>query len=68
MHSNNDNIYNIEIIIYDKADEVIKELFELLLYRCQTGLEISIKGSDFIFNCVNLLYYEWYKIIMVGHI
>ena len=27
MHSKNDNI---DIMIYDKADEIIKELFELL--------------------------------------
>ena len=36
MHSNSDNI---EIMTYDKADEVIKELFESTLYWYQTGLE-----------------------------
>ena len=30
MHSKSDNI---EIMIFDKADEVIKELFELLLKK-----------------------------------
>ena len=53
---------NIEIIIYDKADEVSKELFELLLKRYQTGLVTSMKGSDFIFDCVHLLYYQCHKI------
>ena len=36
MHSKSDNI---EIIIYDEADEAIQELFELLHKRYQTGLE-----------------------------
>ena len=44
MHSKSDNI---EIMIYDKADEAIQELFELLLFRYQTGQEESMKGSDF---------------------
>ena len=30
--------------------------------RYQTGLEISIKGSDFIFDYVNLLYDSCHKI------
>ena len=53
---------NIEIIIYDKADEVIKELSELLLKRYQLGLVTPMKGSDFIFGCVHLLYYQCHKI------
>ena len=48
-------------MIYVKADEVIKELKESLLPRYQTGLEESMKGSDFIFNCVNLLHYKFHK-------
>ena len=45
-----------------KADEVIKELFELLIYRYQTGIKTSMKGSDFIFDCVNLLHSGCHKI------
>ena len=52
MHSKNNNI---EIMINDKADEVIEELFQSPFSRYQIGLETSIKGSDFIFDCVNLL-------------
>ena len=36
MHSKSDKK---EIMIFDKADEVIQELFELLLSRYQTGLK-----------------------------
>ena len=53
IHSRSDNI---EIMINDKADEVI-EVFHSLLSRYQIGLETSMKGSDFVFNCVHLLNY-----------
>ena len=42
MHLKSDNI---EIMNYDKADEVIEEVFESLLNRYQIGFKISIKGS-----------------------
>ena len=51
-----------EIMIFDKADEVIKELFESLHSRYQIGLEASMKGSDFIFYCINLLHYKCCKL------
>ena len=59
MHSESDNK---EIMIYDKADNVTKELFESLLYRYQIGLETSMKSSDFIFDCLSLLYYKYHRI------
>ena len=43
-------------MIYDNTDEVIKKLLESLLSRCQIGLQTSIRGSDFIFDRVHLLY------------
>ena len=46
--------YIIEISIYEEADEVIQELFELLLLKYQTDLAELMKRSDFIFDCVNL--------------
>ena len=48
MHSKSDNI---EIMINDEADKVIKELFNSLKNRYQNNLE-SIKGSDFFFEYV----------------
>ena len=59
LHSKSDNM---EIMTRNKADEVIDELFESLLSRYQIGSETFIKGGDFIFNCVNLLYYKCHKI------
>ena len=54
MHSKSDNI---QIMINDKVDEVIKKLFDSLI-----GLEKSMRGSDFIFDCVHLMYYKCHKI------
>ena len=59
MHRSSDNIY---ILMGDETDEIIKELFESLLQRYQEGLEESIKGSEFVFNIVDLLEYKLNKI------
>ena len=53
MHSKSENI---KITINDEADEVKKELFDSLKSRYQNNLE-SMKGSEFFFNYVQLLYY-----------
>ena len=55
---------NIESMIYDNADDNIEEPFESLLNRYQFGLETSMRGIDFIFDCVHLLYSKCHKIIM----
>ena len=39
-----------------KEDEIMEELFQSLSLRCQIGLETSMKGSDFISNCHNMLH------------
>ena len=58
LHSNNDNV---EIMINDEANEVIKELFDSLQNTYQFNLE-SIKGSEFVFDHVNFFYYKCHKI------
>ena len=42
-------------MINDEANEVIKELFDSLKNRYQNNLE-SMKGSEFVFDYVNLFY------------
>ena len=37
---------NTKMMINDKVDEVIEELFQSLLLRYQIGLETPMKGSD----------------------
>ena len=48
MHSKSDNI---EIMISDEADEVIKKLFDSFKNRYQNNVE-SIKGSEFVFKFI----------------
>ena len=51
MHSKNDNI---EIMINDKPEKVIEELFQSFISSYQIGLETSMKSSHVIFDCVYL--------------
>ena len=53
MHSKSDNI---EIMIADETDEVIKQLFDSLKNRYQNNLE-SMEGSEFVFDYILLLHY-----------
>ena len=48
-------------MINDKADEVIEEPFRSPLSIYQIGLETSMKGSEFVFDCVHLLYDKCHK-------
>ena len=56
LHSKSDNT---EIMINDKADEVLGELFQSLLSRY--GLETSMKRNHFIFDSFHLLCYQFQK-------
>ena len=58
MRSKSDKI---EIMINDEAADVIKFFFELLKKRYQNNLE-SIKGSEFVLDYAQLLYYKCHKI------
>ena len=42
----NSKTENIEIMINDKADKVIEEVFQSLLSRYQIGLETTVKSSN----------------------
>ena len=57
MHSKSDNI---EIMINDKANEVIKELLKSLKNRYQNILEESAKSS--VYDYAYSLYYKRHKI------
>ena len=59
MHTKSDNI---EIMIGSDTNEVIKELFKAFLQRYQEGLQEKMRGSDFEFDDIHLLYYDFNKI------
>ena len=44
------------------TNEIIKNLFNSLLQRYQKGLEVSMRGSDLVFDYVESLYYIFHKI------
>ena len=48
-------------MISDEADKVINKLFDLLENRYQNNLK-SMKGREFLFNFVHLMYYKCYEI------
>ena len=62
MYSTSDSI---EILIGSEMDEIIEDLYDSFLQRYQKGLEEPLKGSGFIFDNVDLLYYKFRKISLV---
>ena len=58
MHTKSDNE---EIMVGSDTSDVIKELFKSFLQRYQS-LQEKMKGLDFDFDDVNLLYYDFNKI------
>ena len=53
--------HNIEIMIGRETDKIIEELFGSLLQNYQKDLEEIMKGSEFIFDSIDLLYYHLQK-------
>ena len=53
---------NVEIMMGSETDEIIEGLFRSLLQRYQEGLQESMRGSEFIIDSVNALYYDLNKI------
>ena len=58
MHTKNDNI---EIIMGSETNEIIEKLHQSLLQKYQEGLEEPMRGSEFIHDSVDLLYYLFKK-------
>ena len=59
MDSNNTKI---KFTPYSDANDVIDKPFKSLCSTCQENLETSIKGSDFIFDSVQLFYCQCHKV------
>ena len=58
MYTRSDNV---EIMFGDDNDDIIEQLFESLLQKYEENLQKKVKGSDFEFDCVNFLYYDFNK-------
>ena len=61
-HVMHPNSYNIKFTSYNDANQVVNELFDSLCSKYQDNLETSMKGKDFIFDSVQLMYYKCHKV------
>ena len=57
-------IDNTETRIGDDTNDFIKELLKSFLQRYQEGLQEKMRGSEFEFDGIHLLYYDFNKIIL----
>ena len=53
---------NIEIMMGNEKNKIIEELFESLLQKYQEGLEEKMRGSEFVFDSIDLFLYNLHKI------
>ena len=58
MYTRSDNV---EIMFGDNNDDITEQLFESLLQKYEENLQNKMKGSDFEFDGVNFLYYDFNK-------
>ena len=61
MYTRSDNE---EFMNGDDINEIIKELFKSFLQKYEENLQEKMKGSDFEFDGVNVLYYDFNKTSM----
>ena len=58
MYTRSDNI---EIMFGDDNDDIIEQLFESLLKKYEENFQNKMRGSEFKFDGVNFLYYDFNK-------
>ena len=58
----NSNSSNIKFTPYSDASDVIESPVKSLRSKYQGSLETSMKGSDFIFDSLQLMYYKCHKV------
>ena len=63
MHARSNNI---EITIGDDNNDIIEERFKSFIQKYEENLQNKMRGSDFEFDGVNFLYYDFNKISLNG--
>ena len=53
---------NMEVMMVNETDKIIEDLFDSFLQIYQEKLEKSMRGSEFVFDSVDSLYYKLHKI------
>ena len=56
MHTRSNNV---EIMVGNETNETIKHIFESFLQKYQEGLEESMRRSEFVYDSVDVLYYNF---------
>ena len=59
MHTKSNNV---EIMIGSETDKIVEDLFKSFLQKYQEGLEESMRGSEFVYDSVKVLYYNLNKV------
>ena len=59
MHTRSNNV---EVMVGSETNEIIKYLFESFLQNYQEGLEEPMRGSEFVYDGVDVLYYNFNKV------
>ena len=59
MYSKSDNF---EIMMGSNTNEIIRNLFNSILRRYQGGLQVSMRGSEFVFDYIESLNYIFHKV------
>ena len=59
MHTKSNNV---EIMIGSETDQIIENLFQSFLQKYQEGLEESMRVSEFVYDGVDVLYYNLNKV------
>ena len=59
MHTKSNNV---EIMMGSEADEITEKFFKSSLQKYQKGLEESMRGSEFVYDSVDALYYNLNKV------
>ena len=49
-------------MVGSETNEIIKHIFESFLQKYQEELEESMRGSEFIYDSVDVLYYDFNKV------
>ena len=53
---------DIKFTFYNDASEVVDELLESLRSRYQRNLEASMRGRDFVFDSVQVMYCKYHEV------
>ena len=59
MHTRSNNV---EVMVGSETKEIIMKLFESFLQKYQEKLEESMRGSQFVYDSVDVLYYNLNKV------